>query len=1112
MKNISDNARFLLKILLTAGILFWPTFLLAQASGDPEEDMEVFELSPFVVSGEEDTGYAAESTLAGTRIKTNLSDVGAAITAVTEQFLEDTGSTNLNDLLVYTANTETATVGGNFSGGFEQSDGFARGFQSGAASISNPQGAQRLRGLSSADITRNLYRSNLIWDDYNVDRVEIVRGANSMLFGQGSPGGIINVNLIRPVLYKNAHEVKLRVGDQGSLRSTFDSNLVLAKDKVAVRFAGLVDHFNFRQKPAFEDDERLFATTTWLITDRLTLRANGEIGRIRANRANPFSPTDGFSDYIENVGLATYPVVGADQPRIPELYGLTNVLPAGNPLIFVQYGLNLEADGSLAGSTPSTNSLRWTLAPTNIVAGNPAGIPVADRTIYASKPNYELATGVGLLPTGLRDYSIFDWKNHYLAGDFPYQDDDFQAGNVSLEYISKGGHFGVEIAYDYQRNEGESQVGPTSSRDYLIRLDVSQQTFDGTPNPHVLRPVMHFSQNINGRSEETSTNETAQINAFARYDFVKDGGMENWIGRLLGSHTLTFYGSRQKSQFESVTYDETWVGENIEVNAANGLNVNRPFGHNHRDVGAAIYLGPPIQSIDDIRISPLSFSARDYFPDGQTYIVRVWDKPSQTFRDIPMASVHNYQELADIETVTKTMAFVLQSNWLDDHIVTTLGYREDDLTNTRKVFGTPPNEANTVSPDIFYIDEVSGKGDYFSWSVVAKSPRNWNLPWGTYFNVFYSESENFDPSATGRLDSLARPLAPPSGETQDYGIRVTTLNEKLELKLNFFETSLTGQSFTGGLPGIAITELDLRFREQTFFRGVDAGYLSPNDPILNTFGAPPQEVLEEVNAVLTPEGIYTFSGLGRITDTSDTSAEGVELEVVFNPTSQWRLIFNVARQETVRTNSLRGLQDYIALRLPSWQAAFDYPINLVTPDQLATPGVVGPDGLLDTAAFAAAYPDSTRGADFDRRLRIPLQAILDTDGGVVREQREWRFNLVTNYTFARDSLFNGVNVGGAVRWQGRNAIGNPLTTNEDGETIVDVNNPYYGPEQVNFDAWIGYRRTLMDGKLDWKIQLNVRNLFSDDDPVPVTKDAFGRSSQYIVPPLTTWFITNTLSF
>ena len=52
----------------------------------------------------------------------------------------------------------------------------------------------------------------------------------------------------------------------------------------------------------------------------------------------------------------------------------------------------------------------------------------------------------------------------------------------------------------------------------------------------------------------------------------------------------------------------------------------------------------------------------------------------------------------------------------------------------------------------------------------------------------------------------------------------------------------------------------------------------------------------------------------------------------------------------------------------------------------------------------------------------------------------------------------------------------------------------------------------MDGKLDWKIQLNVRNLFSDDDPVPVTKDAFGRSSQYIVPPLTTWFITNTLSF
>ncbi|MFM9078737.1 MAG: hypothetical protein ACKOTE_01150, partial [Opitutaceae bacterium] len=63
-------------------------------------------LTPFVVEEAEDRGYAATSTLAGTRLRTELRDVGAAISVVTAQFLADTASTNVRDLLVYTTNTE----------------------------------------------------------------------------------------------------------------------------------------------------------------------------------------------------------------------------------------------------------------------------------------------------------------------------------------------------------------------------------------------------------------------------------------------------------------------------------------------------------------------------------------------------------------------------------------------------------------------------------------------------------------------------------------------------------------------------------------------------------------------------------------------------------------------------------------------------------------------------------------------------------------------------------------------------------------------------------------------------------------------------------------------
>src|SRR5580658_5051626 len=48
-------------------------------------------LSPFVVDASEDKGsYKANSTLAGTRVRTDLNDVASSISVVTAQFLQDT--------------------------------------------------------------------------------------------------------------------------------------------------------------------------------------------------------------------------------------------------------------------------------------------------------------------------------------------------------------------------------------------------------------------------------------------------------------------------------------------------------------------------------------------------------------------------------------------------------------------------------------------------------------------------------------------------------------------------------------------------------------------------------------------------------------------------------------------------------------------------------------------------------------------------------------------------------------------------------------------------------------------------------------------------------------
>jgi len=62
------------------------------------------------VEADQDTGYAATSTLAGARIKTNLKDVGDAVSVVTRKFLENTGSTSSDKALNYKSQDQSAAV------------------------------------------------------------------------------------------------------------------------------------------------------------------------------------------------------------------------------------------------------------------------------------------------------------------------------------------------------------------------------------------------------------------------------------------------------------------------------------------------------------------------------------------------------------------------------------------------------------------------------------------------------------------------------------------------------------------------------------------------------------------------------------------------------------------------------------------------------------------------------------------------------------------------------------------------------------------------------------------------------------------------------------------
>ena len=85
-----------------------------------DEDNQVYDLNPFKVDESQDMGYSATNTLSGTRFNSSLRDTSASVSVWTQEFIDDTGLTEIDELIDYSLNTVLDTDdqqgdGGNFN-------------------------------------------------------------------------------------------------------------------------------------------------------------------------------------------------------------------------------------------------------------------------------------------------------------------------------------------------------------------------------------------------------------------------------------------------------------------------------------------------------------------------------------------------------------------------------------------------------------------------------------------------------------------------------------------------------------------------------------------------------------------------------------------------------------------------------------------------------------------------------------------------------------------------------------------------------------------------------------------------------------------------------------
>ena len=269
----------------------------APAATPPPEEEEAIVLSPFTVDASKDQGYFAQNTLAGSRMRMNLADLGASISVVTKQQMEDTASVDVNDVFRYEINTEGSTTYTPATNTF-RSDGIldvnAGGTQGNQVANFTNATANRVRGLGTPSTAINYYPAiaQIPMDSYNIQSLEISRGPNSMIFGLGSPAGIVNQSTAQAALNRTAGQVAARTDQHGSIRGSFNINQGIIDDKLALYIAGVYDHRKFEREPSYDKTSRAYAALTFKPFSKTTIRANIEGYKNENRRPNTLTPRD----------------------------------------------------------------------------------------------------------------------------------------------------------------------------------------------------------------------------------------------------------------------------------------------------------------------------------------------------------------------------------------------------------------------------------------------------------------------------------------------------------------------------------------------------------------------------------------------------------------------------------------------------------------------------------------------------------------------------------------------------------------------------------------------------------------------------------------------------
>ncbi len=717
---------------LTALLFSTAAFIPGLNAQEPEDD-QVFELSPFEVSEDSEIGYLATQTLSGTRMRSSLGDVAASIDVLTEEFLSDVGAMSMYDALDYVGNVDTWGVSGGISEAENQ------------VWFSSPYMA---RGFITQAVTSDfITQGKAPLDFYNRSSFTVARGPNAILFGIGSPGGIVNASRKRPLFGKDEVEVEVRLDNYDSFRSTLDVSRELIDEKLAVRAAILYDDRKEFLEPAGWERQAIYGALTY----------------------RPFKKTS-----------------------------INLMAESGDEFRTFRYSASIYDKATLYANEGLTRGERRMAL---LIAGQ-SNIPIMNWDPMLTSAQYEIPGHPDINGTRnigfTEDTAVWAYDETQLQGTSRQRSLDWQDLSFFMTQELFVPELQLELAYN--RNTTEYLLTNTFGQ-FDLQIDPNEFLPNGDPNPNFGVPYLESD-----RSEvitEHNTTDTAR----ATLSYQLDLNDIEILGIGLGRYNLMGLLEEVRTNSLFSGFRRTMI-ENINGMPANGNYTNansrvRTRVYVQTDLtpeGANVFpywvndFTPINQNIDgDLAEDAWTrhTSPRDIMDTRFSKIAALqaylWKAKEGFDRIILTAGYRHDRQTSQRKEYGRTSNNAYEGAlWSGDpHNMT--GEQRDAMWDGAFNYGVLGDVALTKEPTTTY-------------SAIFKITEG--------LSVYYNYSDVVISASSLFTDAYGRFVGPTLGTTRDYGIRWSTKDNKLVTSLTFFETAANDQLESGTVRNVIQNEID----------------------------------------------------------------------------------------------------------------------------------------------------------------------------------------------------------------------------------------------------------------------------------------------------------------